>query len=83
MQAPVAALAPAIRLVSVRIEEATQGLRARIIGEQAGQYEDRMTVAACGHGEPRPHQPEGAELRQSSTFHQHEGSRGRSKRGGR
>ena len=83
LQAAVAALFPAVRLVAVRIEEAAQGARARVIGKQTGQHEDRMTVAACGHGEPRPHQPEGAELRQSTAFHQHEGSRGRSKRGGR
>jgi hypothetical protein len=36
LEAAIATLLPAVRLVAVRIEEAAQGARARVIGEQAG-----------------------------------------------
>src|ERR1700730_2788822 len=45
-QAVVAALFPAVRAVAVRIEEAAQGPRARIVGQKARQDEDRMAIAA-------------------------------------
>src|SRR5258707_2415654 len=44
-QAAVAALLPAVRAVTVRIEKAAQGLRARIVGQKARQNEHGMAIA--------------------------------------
>ena len=36
-----------MRVVAVRIEKAAQRVRAAVVGEQAGQHEDRMAIAAA------------------------------------
>ncbi len=63
--------------VAVILEEVAQRARASIVGEQAGEHEDRMAVTARRQRQPGAHHAESAELRQGPALEEEQRLGGR------
>ena len=67
-QSAIAALLPAMGAVPVVLEEVAQRASAGIVGEQPGEHEDGVSVAARRKRQPGAHHAEGAEFRQGPAL---------------
>ena len=79
-QAEIATLLPAVDRVALLLQETAQRLGGEIAGQQAGEHQHGMPVAARRGGEPWPQQHEGTQLLNGAALEQQQRSRGRTQR---